>query len=313
MSGYRQLDTDPIQEYLKTQTQGLGDVRFVMGWDNLLQQFNLNGNSFKAGRNDTYGNSVKHTPAIIKALTEKVCAENPDSQVIIALDELDANYAPVTQNGEQFDWTLLSDVPNSVRLVLVFNPGSIRQPLFLPSSPIFLQMESRLRYRATRNITALVNCMAERTGQGLTMADDSATDLDGQLPILVDIGQLSDVSVLKTTLDKVKKQLSYEDRNQVTVLFDRFISISAQNEVNNFVASAGWKVSLAGDFTGWEDETIIFVGPGGLEPLSRAKLRLCIILFWEDQVSGINKAKKKYERYHPGFDQAVIDGLVCSI
>ena len=83
------------------------------------------------------------------------------------------------------------------------------------------------------------------------------------------------------------------------------ISNNACSIVTKIAKESGWKTHQAGDFTGSEVDTVVFVGLGGLEPLSRAKLRLCIVLMWETK-----KTKSKYNRYQPGFRQAICQGLV---
>ena len=63
------------------------------------------------------------------------------------------------------------------------------------------------------------------------------------------------------------------------------------------------------DFTGSEADTVVFVGPGGLEPLSRARLRLCVVLMWDTWDNCKKRGKKKYKRYHEGFREAISGGL----
>ena len=73
---------------------------------------------------------------------------------------------------------------------------------------------------------------------------------------------------------------------------------------------ANWQVFQSCDFTGSEADTVVFVGPGGLEPLSRARVRLCVVLMWDKWDNCKNRGKKKYDRYQPGFREAIRRELV---
>ena len=304
VTAYRQQGTDRIMKYLSREAKNLAEETMVLGWRDILNYFNISTRKFQISRKDVHRNEVIDTPAIISYLSKNVAYKFPDRQVVLAVDELDAGYAPNTRDGLRNDWSQIN-VPSSVSLVLVFNPGSIRLPLELSTDPSFYHVSCDLRFRSTLSITDVVNCVTEHSGQGLQVADKSATDVVGVEPILMDLGNLQNVFWLERALQEIKTCLDSEGRLGVTLLHDWHISDAARSTVTKMAERAGWETYLAGDFTGSEADTVVFVGPGGLEPLSRAKLRLCVVLMWDTE-----KGKNKYDRYHKGFTQAICQGLV---
>ena len=58
-------------------------------------------------------------------------------------------------------------------------------------------------------------------------------------------------------------------------------------------------------FTGWEDESIIYLGPGLMESFSRARLKLFIVLGHEGE-----KEMKYYNDFRKNFLLAEKQGLV---
>ena len=59
------------------------------------------------------------------------------------------------------------------------------------------------------------------------------------------------------------------------------------------------------DFTGSEADTVVYVGCGELEGISRAKVRLCIVLMGDTKYG-----KKFYDLDQPAYKQAINRGLV---
>ena len=96
-------------------------------------------------------------------------------------------------------------------------------------------------------------------------------------------------------------------------LHPRYISGGARKEALEAASRAGWTASQSCDFTGSEADTVVFVGPGGLEALSRARLRLCVVLMWDTWDNCKKRGKKKYSRYQPAFREAIRTGLAEEI
>ena len=137
--------------------------------------------------------------------------------------------------------------------------------------------------------------------------DKLSTDVTGVRPNIVDLGKLNHVSDLVDALDRIKMNLDEEGRRNVVLLHDRYISPLVKEEVLDMAQEAEWETFQSGDFTGSEADTVVFVGPGGLEPLSRARLRLCVVLMWDTK-----KGKDKYERYLPGYKRAISEKLMTT-
>ena len=70
-----------------------------------------------AQRKHTHGNVVTDTPATISSLSKAAVERFPGCQIVLAIDELDAGYAPLTADGEN-DWSKI-EVPDNVSLARV--------------------------------------------------------------------------------------------------------------------------------------------------------------------------------------------------
>ena len=309
LAAYRQRYTDRIVKYLESEVKCPLDERIVMGWEDLIRDFNIY-KKMGTQRKDAYGN-VMDTPAIISSLSEAAVERFPGYQIIVAIDELDAGYSQWTPGGlKKNDWSKI-DVPDNVSLALVFNPGSIRHPLHLSTDPSFHHVSCDMRFRSTRSITDVIDCVAEHSGMGLREDPDKpdrhSTDVVGVRPSIVDLGKLNHTSDLVDALNRIKMNLDKEGRCNVVLLYDRYISPRAKEKVLDTAHNANWQTFPSCAFTGSEADTVVFVGPGGLEPLSRARLRLCVVLVWDTE-----KGKKKYERYLPGFKRAISEKLMIT-
>ena len=71
---------------------------------------------------------------------------------------------------------------------------------------------------------------------------------------------------------------------------------------------AKWQTFSTADFIGSEADTVVHVGPGSVEGISRAKVRLCIVLMRDTQ-----RGKKRYDFMQPAYKQAISKGLVTEV
>ena len=60
-------------------------------------------------------------------------------------------------------------VAENVSLILVFNPGSIRDPVYFSKDQTFHHVTLGLRFRSTLSITELVDCVAEHSGMFISV------------------------------------------------------------------------------------------------------------------------------------------------
>ena len=313
LTAYRQFVTDKIMRYLENEVKCPADDRIVLGWEDLLNDLRVDPRT--AQRKHTHGNVVTDTPATISSLSKAAVERFPGCQIVLAIDELDAGYAPLTADGEN-DWSKI-EVPDNVSLALVFNPGSIRIPMHLSTDSSFHHVTCDIRFRSTRSIMEVIDCVAEHSGQGLTAdldrPDRLSNDVTGVKPGIADLGQLNAVSDLANALKRIKMKLDEEGRCNIVLLYndydydyddDRYLSSDVKKEVLDFARNSNWQAFRSSDFTGSEADTVVFVGPGGLEPLSRARLRLCVVLLWDKM-----RGKEKYDRYRPGYKRAISENL----
>ena len=62
------------------------------------------------------------------------------------------------------------------------------------------------------------------------------------------------------------------------------------------------------NFKGSKADSVVYVGPGSLEAVGRARLRLSIVLVWDTK-----KGRQKYDRFQPGFQKAAKRNLVTKL
>ena len=288
-----------------------------MGWEELLNHFKVDRYQ-KTDRKELH-NRVFDTPAMISDLVEAAKKQFPEHQVTVAIDELDACYAPLDTHDKN-DWSAIY-LPENVSLVLVFNPGSIRDPnprcvrdpLHFSTDTPFYHVSCDMRFRSTLSITDLVDCVAERSGMGYEHGsggpktpDTLATDVRGAKPNMIDLG--NDIARLGDALINISTCLESEERHDITLLYGRYLSKCTQERLTEMARGFNWKAFQACDFTGSEADTVVYVGPGSLEAVGRARLRLSIVLVWDTK-----KGRQKYDRFQPGFQKAAKRNLVTKL
>jgi hypothetical protein len=69
----------------------------------------------------------------------------------------------------------------------------------------------------------------------------------------------------------------------------------------------GWKVRGTWDYTGWEEDCVIYLGPGYMEAFTRAKLHLAVVLFWDP---ANRTGKGYYEEFSAALQLAMTEGLL---
>ena len=322
---YNEHQTDRITEYFRSKTDHLQkDELTVMGWEDLLTEFNVDRykKTNSKGLTGDYAYKCMDSPAIISDLAEAVHERFPEHQITVAIDEMDASFAPKTKDDNdkiKNDWSAVY-LPENVSLVLVFNPGSIRDPIHFSTDTPWHHVSCDQRFRSTRSITKAVDCVAEHSEMGYEHSghpetpDTYATDVAGVKPSIVDLGVESYNSgdkrdrLLKEALQNMRTCLESEGRHDVTLLYGRYLSEQVQEILLNTALDADWQAFQSCDFCGSEADTVVYVGPGGLEPLSRARSRLFVVLVWDTK-----KGRRKYERFTPGFQEAVERGLMIKL
>ena len=97
---YKERETDKITEYLDCKTKYLEAERIVMGWEELLVNFAVDRYKvkYKVKRKCAYSNKVMNTPAIIGDLAMAAGERFPEHEVTLAVDELDACFAPLIKD-----------------------------------------------------------------------------------------------------------------------------------------------------------------------------------------------------------------------
>jgi len=245
-------------------------------------------------------------PALLSALAHS--AGQKYGRVVIAVDELLPSNAPEIQVGgnTHYDWRALGQVSGQARLVLAFNPQS-PCPVILPDDQCFSHVESELRYRSSRNITNLTDLMGVHTGRDACVEtqDSPASDVAGSLPYVKDLGKFSPAMV-EAAVTNIKQQMDNEHNiTAVTMLYDGGLTGNMQDKIKELGKKFNWPVYDVDEYAGWEEETIIYIGPGEMEALSRAKLHLFVVQGYEEE-----KHKRRYEQFRAGFVQAEKQGLV---
>jgi len=298
---YGMAKSDPTMAYIAQQVVTHGGTVIVDEIEEVLKDVNLDYDSFKVKA------GVYNFPAMLTALAHS--AGQKYGRVVIAVDELRTLNAPEIQVGGRthYDWTGLGQITDhQVRMVLAFNPESF-YPLHLPTVQSFSNVESELRYRSTLSITKMVNMMAVHTDNDACVEtqDTPASDVTGSLPCVKDLGKFNPAMV-ESTLRQIKQEMEdVQNNTDVTLLYDARLSGNMMGKIRDVGAMFSWTVYGVHQFTGAEQETILYVGPGDMEALSRAKLHVYVVLGYEEEGH-----KDRYDIFRAGFVQAEAQGLV---
>merc|ERR1719273_1167332 len=98
------------------------------------------------------------------------------------------------------------------------------------------------------------------------------------------MGKVKEVGRMGNEVGEAITRLKSEGRGKGTVVHDAATSEAAARRwemVKKVAGAKGWDASWVGDFHGWEDDTIIYAGAGSLEAVSRARVRLVVLLAWD--------------------------------
>ena len=223
-----------------------------------------------------------------------------EHQFILAADELVSWYAL-----DKCDWTEVENgLPGNIHLLLTFNPGQTTKPIKLPVSDAFHHVESELQYRNSISVLKLYRCISEhKTGKKpVTPPGKAATDVKGELPLLLDLGYNKDPEVLRRALVAARDFLG----EQVTVVpFKPLLSPKSQTLVHQTTSQwSSWRVER-GEIDGWEWDKVVMIGGGGLEAISRARMMLVVI-----RVCQVDTGKWLYDLFTPAFHEAQKAGLL---
>ena len=294
-----------LQSHLSSMTDSLRvDMRVIFpSIVALMNHFQLDPGLFKmdghAGVKDVYNN-----PKVLKSVVQRASCQFPNHRVILAADELIGWLA-----SDENDWRELdTDIPEMASLLLVLNPGTTHKPLLLPTNS-FLHIESELRYRSTRSIIELYNCVAENltSEKPVTAQGNIATDIKGDLPTVIDLGHCSSQERLMNSILAAKDVLG--QRAVVTFEGSQYLSPQTIKTIEDTIRLwPGWEMVEGSQVTGSEWEMVLVVGRGVLECISRARIKLVVITMWEDEAK-----RHMYNRFKPGYAEAERKGLIQSI
>ena len=221
------------------------------------------------------------------------------------MDEVNCTDAPKNKEQAGYDWTTgLELIPDQLTIILMFNPGLYQgRRLLLPPSCLRLVLETT--YRSTRSISNLHACLAD-AGKRNAPPGNPGTEVVGMLPGMVplgmSVGEEEDAEKIKEGLLLLRGFLGTED---VTIIIDTSISYKRLIKlVRKETEAWGWTMATLGEMTGAEADRVVYIGPGNLEAVSRARVGLGILYF-----SGKNDVMA-YNRFIAGFHAAIEEGLV---
>ena len=131
----------------------------------------------------------------------------------------------------------------------------------------------------------------------------------GELPRLVPLGDLGEE---EEAAEKIKQGLKlmreFMGEKDVTVIVDEnpFLPDDIVKLVREETEEAwGWKMRTFGEMIGAEADRVVYIGYGNLEPVSRARLSLGILLCCKTEQS-----RQFYNYVKPAFEAAAEEGLV---
>ena len=203
-------------------------------------------------------------------------------------------------------------------MILILNPKESKRKLILP--PSFLHVTLSTPYRSTVAITSLARFIAKCKGL-IVPEGDVGSDVQGTKPMFFDVGR--DERKIERALEYCRKHLG----NDVTILRETFQSSSKvyiESYDGNLDIYLGPGKNLinegnsntANAFYGWEAERVVAVTMGRsiMEPITRAKTHLAVILFENPpSVPAIVKEESLYIKTKTILQKAVHQGLVDHI
>merc|ERR1719222_445417 len=135
------------------------------------------------------------------------------------------------------------------------------------------------------------------------------TEVVGELPRLVPLGDLGEE---EEAAEKIRQGLKlmrgFMGTEDVTVIIDPnpFLSDNIAKLVREETEEAwGWKMRTVSEMVGAEADRVVYIGCGSLEPISRARLSLGILLCCQTELS-----RRQYNMYSVGYRAAIEEGLV---
>ena len=272
-----------VMEHLDNATKDIKCERIFSYWDRLLINNKINEASYQIDSIpsiDGEAYPIKNHPAMINDLATALSKRFPEHQILLAIDEV-VHYNITTR---QMDWTKLH-VPETVSLALAFNITVINRygDTRLPCDPSFLNVSCGQIFRSTQSITEFMDFVMDKM-EKLNIPGKTATDVKGELPSIVDLGYVKNLTHLHDTLLHLKKMLDQEGRREVVLIYDIYTTSEAQKSMIKFAKEAGWEASVHYEFFGVEADTVIYIGVGILEAFTRAKVRLCIVHMFDVEI-----------------------------
>merc|ERR1719222_1858323 len=135
------------------------------------------------------------------------------------------------------------------------------------------------------------------------------TEVVGELPRLVPLGDLGEE---EEAAEKIRQGLKlmrgFMGTEDVTVIIDPnpFLSDNIAKLVREETEEAwGWKMRTVSEMVGAEADRVVYIGCGLLEPVSRARLSLGILLCCQTEQS-----RRRYNLFNVGYRAAIEEGLV---
>jgi hypothetical protein len=131
--------------------------------------------------------------------------------------------------------------------------------------------------------------------------------VEGQLPRLVGLGLLQGEAGRQRLLEGMRLMKEWIGQGPVTLLHDddRCLSSSTIAAVKQEAEGWGWEVKVLFDYMGAEATSVVVVGHGHAEAVSRARLQLGILHCCEEE-----DGREFYNMYLPGYRAAVDESLV---
>ena len=239
-TGHRE-ESDPIMKYLNDCSSS-AVTKIFKSWMNMKNEFGL---------------SESHDDTELIYLTKALAEKWKGQQIVMLVDEI--IHKDMLRNLND------SNIPPTVRMILIVNPDAIGQPLTMPSS--FFRVTLRTIYRSTKAITRLTRFIAECKGLS-SFEGDFGSDVEGSKPTLFDVGK--NKNMMEKVLAESRKLLG----DNVTILYGDFLPQAIFRMVMKQGKKAGgpWDCYWTGNYSGWEAEKVVAViGSGSvMEQITRA-------------------------------------------
>ena len=277
----------------------------------------------------SYHDKYNKWPELIQRISLELSEAHPDTRLVLFVDEI----MPFG-NPASLDWRNLES-HSSMNIFLAFSPvgqdrnkvlkivehpepwSAANEEQFILPNPHhsgFVHCPLTLRYRNTVRLQRLTSAVGRWVGKYADTGESPGIDVEGEKMKWFELGVMPDTQRVLEAVMKVKNMLI--DRRisplDAVVLYDKDIDCHKLESIRKLFHGSGhnWKqLEIIEErlYHGCESNTVLYLGAGHMEALTRAQVNLFVISWSE------NAGNPWYRAYQDALTAARDDGNIDQI